>query len=138
MNDFTFMYPPAMINYLIANGWHFSKGASDFAASLMKKKKAGTKDEQEPIKPYTKEEVDELLKKYGVTLENNQLYDYVYIANKAKADYLGSSIEDEKHLALHIKDEIDDVDRKEGVIMKMWHTMVRGNGVAVPWLDLLD
>lgn len=50
MNDFTFMYPPAMINYLIANGWHFSKSASDFAASLMKKRKAGTKDEQEPIK----------------------------------------------------------------------------------------
>lgn len=138
MNDFTFMYPPAMINYLIANGWHFSKSASDFAASLMKKRKAGTKDEQEAIKPYTKEEVDELLKKYGVTLENNQLYDYVYVANKAKADYLGSSIEDEKHLALHIKDEIDDVDRKEGIIMKMWHTMVRGNGVAVPWLELLD
>lgn len=138
MNDFTFMYPPAMINYLMANGWHFSKSASDFAASLMKKRKAGTKDEQEPIKPYTKEEVDELLKKYGVTLENNQLYDYVYVANKAQADYLGSSIEDEKHLALHIKDEIDDVDREEGIIMKMWHTMVRGNGVAVPWLELLD
>lgn len=138
MNDFTFMYPPAMINYLIANGWHFSKSASDFAASLMKKRKPGTKDEQEPIKPYTKEEVDELLKKYGVTLENNQLYDYVYVANKAQADYLGSSIEDEKHLALHIKDEIDDVDREEGIIMKMWHTMVRGNGVAVPWLELLD
>lgn len=138
MNDFTFMYPPAMINYLMANGWHFSKSASDFAASLMKKRKAGTKDEQESIKPYTKEEVDELLKKYGVTLENNQLYDYVYVANKAQADYLGSSIEDEKHLALHIKDEIDDVDRAEGIIMKMWHTMVRGNGVAVPWLELLD
>ena len=138
MNDFTFMYPPAMINYLMANGWHFSKSASDFAASLMKKRKAGTKDEQESIKPYTKEEVDELLKKYGVTLENNQLYDYVYVANKAQADYLGSSIEDEKHLALHIKDEIDDVDREEGIIMKMWHTMVRGNGVAVPWLELLD
>ncbi len=138
MNDFTFMYPPALMEYIIANGWHFGKKASDFAASLMRKRKDGSKDETEPIKPYTKEEVDEILKKYNIVLENNQLYDYVYIANKAKADYMGGSIEDEKHLALHIKEEIDDVDRKEGVIMKMWHTMVRGNGVSVPWYDLID
>lgn len=138
MNDFTFMYPPALMEYIIANGWHFGKKAAEFAASLMKKRKAGSKDETEPIKPFTKEEVDEILKKYNVTLENNQLYDYIYIANKAQADYLGKSIEDEKHLALHIKDEIDDVDRKEGAIMKMWYTMVRNNGVSVPWYELID
>lgn len=138
MNDFTFMYPPALMEYIMANGWHFGKKASDFAASLMRKKKAGSKDETEPIKPFTKEEVDELLKKHGVTLEHNQLCDYVYVANKAKADYWGSSIEDEKHLALHIKDEIDDVDRAEGLIMKMWYTMVKGNGISVPWYELID
>lgn len=137
MNDI-YIYPPAMMNYIMANGWHFGKKASDFAASCMKKRKQGSKDEEEPIKPYTKEEVDELLKKHNVTLEHNQLYDYVYIANKAKADYLGSSIEDEKHLALHIKDEIDDVDRKEGVIMKMWYAMMYGNGKVIPWYELID
>ena len=137
MNDFTFMYPPALMEYIIANGWHFGKKASDFAASCMSKRKQGSKDE-EPIKPYTKEEVDELLKRHNIKLEHNQLYDYVYVANKAQADYLGSSIDDEKHLALHIKDEIDDVDRKEGVLMKMWYTMVRANGISVPWYDLID
>lgn len=132
-----YIYPPAMMNYIMANGWHFGKKASDFAASCMKKRKKGS-DEEEPIKPYSKEEVDEILKRHNVKLENNQLYDYVYIANKAQADYLGSSIEDEKHLALHIKDEIDDVDRKEGVIMKMWYAMMYGNGKVIPWFELMD
>lgn len=132
-----YIFPPAMMEYIMANGWHFGKKASEFAASCMKKRKKGT-DEQEPIKPYTKEEVDEILKRHDVTLEHNQLYDYVYIANKAKADYLGSSVEDEKHLALHIKDEIDDIDRKEGVIMKMWYAMMYGNGKAIPWYELID
>lgn len=133
-----YMYPPAMMNYMMNYRWHFSKKASDYAASLMRRKKEGTEDETEPIKPYTKEEVDQLLKKYNVKLENNQLWDYVYIANKAKADYWGRSISDEQHLALHIKDEIDDVDRKEGVIMKMWYAMVYGNGMVIPWNELMD
>lgn len=137
MNEI-YIYPPAMMNYIMANGWHFGKKASDFAASCMKKRKQGTKDEEEQIKPYTKEEVDEILKRNNVKLENNQLYDCVYVANVAKADLLGSSIEDEKHLALYIKDEIDDVDRKEGVIMKMWYAMMYGNGKVIPWYDLID
>ena len=132
-----YIYPPAMMNYIMANGWHFGKKASDFAASCMKRRNPVTKMD-EPIKPYTKEEVDEILKKHNVKLENNQLYDYVYIANKAKADYWGSSISDEQHLALHIKDEIDDVDRKEGVIMKMWYAMMYGNGKVIPWYELID
>lgn len=132
-----YIYPPAMMEYLMENGWHFGKKASDFAASQMKKYNPVTK-QNELIKPYTKEEVEELLKKHNIKLENNQLYDCVYVANVAKADLLGSSIEDEKHLALYIKDEIDDVDRKEGVIMKMWYAMMYGNGKVIPWYDIID
>ena len=73
-----FMYPSAMIQYLIANGWHFNEKALQFAISLMYKRNPATK-QKEPIKPYSKEEVDEMLKKQGVTLENNQLCDYVYV-----------------------------------------------------------
>ena len=132
-----FMYPSAMIQYLIANGWHFNEKALQFAISLMYKRNPATK-QKEPIKPYSKEEVDEILKKHGVTLENNQLCDYVYVANVAKADLMGSSIEDEKHLALYVKDEIDDIDRNDGVIMKVWYTMVYGNGKVIPWDDLVE
>lgn len=134
------MMPQSMIAYLVNYGWHFNQRAVDFAASNMKKRKRDSKDENdlEPITPYTKEEVDEILKKHNIKLEHNQMCDYIYVANKAQADYLGSSIEDEKHLALHIKDEIDDVDRKDGVIMKMWYAMMYGNGIGIPWYELLD
>ena len=38
------------------------------------------------------------------------MYDYVFVATMCKADYLGSSIKDENHLVLYVKDTIDDVD----------------------------
>ena len=62
------------------------------------------------IKSMDKDSVDELLKRYNVKLENKNGYDYVFAANMAMADYMGSSIEDEKHIALFIKDYVDDKD----------------------------
>jgi len=58
--------------------------------------------------PIPKEKVDEILNKNGVILNNNELYDYVYVYNMGNNDFLGSSISDEKHLALYVKDVIDD------------------------------
>lgn len=54
-----------------------------------------------------------MLAKYGVTLENNVDYDYVYVANMGKADLLKSSITDEQHLALYVKDVVDANDAEE-------------------------
>lgn len=62
-----------------------------------------------------KDEVEELLKKYGIKLEKDAGYDCVYVANMAKADYYKSSIADESHLALFVKDYIDDPDGYEGL-----------------------
>lgn len=139
MNEmYSEIMPQGMVAYLVNYGWHFNRAACEFAVSKMKKRKQGSKSDEEPIKPYTKEEVDELLKKFNIKLERNQMYDYVYIANKIKADYLGGSIEDERHLALHIKDDIDDVDMKDGGIMKMWYAMTYNNGYGIPWAELLE
>jgi len=62
------------------------------------------------ITPLTKEGIDELLKKNNIVLKNKHGYDYVFAANMCLADYLGSSVEDEKHLALFVKDYVDDPD----------------------------
>jgi hypothetical protein len=62
------------------------------------------------IQTLTKENVDELLKRYGIVLDNKHGYDYVFAANMCKADYLGSSVPDEQHLALFVKDYVDDPD----------------------------
>lgn len=46
----------------------------------------------------------------GIKLENDSGYDACYVANMCKADYYKRSIADEAHLALFVKDYIDDVD----------------------------
>lgn len=128
--------PRDMRKYLSNNGWHFNKKACDFAVSLMKKENPSTK-KKEKIEPYTKEQVDEMLKKYNIVLENNVGYDYVFVANMCKADYLKSSITDEHHLALYVKDTIDDIDAGDGVTMRRWYSTMVANGEMVDWEEIL-
>ena len=39
------------------------------------------------VQTYSKENVDDLLRRYGINLENKFGYDYVFAANMCKADY---------------------------------------------------
>lgn len=128
--------PEEMRRYLKHNGWHFNKKACEFAVSLMRKKNAST-GKLERVEMMTKEQVDNILAKYGITLENNVDYDYIYIANMAKADMYKSSITDEQHLAMYIKDVIDDVDAGDGEVMREWDAKMTSRGIPVEWEDLL-
>lgn len=134
------MMPAEMKAYLRNYGFSFSKKACDFAVSHMKreKKKADKeKKELEKIEPYTREEALELLEKYGVKLENNIGYNFVYILNMSLADYWEESIEDEEHLAKHVKCIIDDVDDNPDNIFRMWIAKMDGNGIPIPWGDIM-
>lgn len=122
--------------YLRNNGWHFNKKACEFATKLMKKQSKAT-GKAERVDAWTKEDVEKLLEKNGVTLENNTGHDFVFIANMAKADYFGSSIEDEKHLALYVKDTVDDVDAGDGAIMRKWYASMVAAGIPVEWDEIL-
>ena len=122
--------PKAMRKYLMYNGWHFNKSLCNFATSLMRK---GGK----PLETISKENVDRLLDQYKIQLDNNVGYDYVFVANMCKADYFGSSITDDKHVALYIKDTIDDEDAADGTTMRRWYATMVANGVMVDWDDSL-
>lgn len=102
----------------------------------MKKMNPAT-NKLERIDPYTKEQIDEMLKKYNITLEHNVGMDYCFVANMAKADYLKSSIPDEHHLALFVKDYIDDPDAGDGTTMRRWYATMIANGEVVEWDDML-
>ena len=128
--------PKDMRIYLSHNGWHFNKKACEYAVGMMKKENPATK-RLEKIEPYTKEQVDEMLKKYNVTLEDTGGYDYVFVANMGKADYLRSSIPDEQHLALYVKDVIGDPDAGDGVTMRRWYATMVANGEIVEWDEML-
>ena len=122
--------PKSMRKYLTHNGWHFNKALCDFAISLMKK-------HGKRLEPISKENVDALLTQHKIQLDNNVGYDYVFVANMCKADYYGSSITDDRHVALYIKDTIDDEDAADGTTMRRWYATMVANGIMVDWDDSL-
>ena len=69
--------------------------------------------------------------------EKNVGCDYVFVANMCKADYYGSSITDEKHFALYIKDIIDDEDAGDGTTMRRWYATMVANGTMVDWEEFI-
>lgn len=108
-------------------GWHFNEKACEYAAQYLKDRN------NKPIKPYSKEEVDELLKKQNVTLSNNKGWDYVYVANMAKSDMDGSPLADDKSIANYIKIVIDDADAADGEIMGCWYVKMIFRHIPVDW-----
>jgi hypothetical protein len=126
--------PEGMINYLQYNGPHFNEKLCAFAVSKMTKTING---KEVPITPFTKKEVDMMLNNYGIRLENNALRDYVYVANMCKADFLGSSIEDNLHVARYIKDVIDDDDAYDGIVFNRWYADMCRKGIVVDWEEMI-
>lgn len=127
--------PEAMVNYLRYNGPHFNKKLLQFATSKMTKK--GINGNETAILPYTIEQVDNILRINNINLEYNQLYDYVFAANMCKADYLGSSVTDEMHLAKYIKDVIDDVDGYDGIVFNRWYADMCRKGIVINWEEMI-
>lgn len=122
---------PDKMAYLAENGWHFNKRACEEAIRLMKRKSPSGKPE--PLDAWSKEQVDELLQKYGVKLENKIGYDYVYIANMAKADFFKSSLPDEQKVAQYVRDVIDDVDAADGEVFLAWYAKMIARRMPVDW-----
>ena len=123
--------PEDLAIYMSHNGPHFNKYACKFAVDQM------YKDEDEEFKPFTKEQVDGFLQSYKVKVKNNHLYDAVYVANMCKADYLGSSVPTEEHVAKYIKDTIDDPDGAEGLVFNRWIADMKWLGIPIPWEEFL-
>lgn len=128
--------PEDMITYFSHNGRHFNKKLCDFAISKMKVRNPST-GEVAKLTPISKETIDSLLKTYNVELEQNELYDYVYVANMCKADFLGDSVPDEQHLCKYIKNVIDDVDAYDGIVFNRWYADMCRKGTPISWYDML-
>lgn len=126
--------PEGMKVYINNYGCHFNKKLCEEAASRMYTIVNGRK---EYINPYTKEQVANLLDAYDIKLHRGKLYDCVYVANMAKADFLGSSIPDEAHLAKYIKDVIDDADADEGYIFNRFYADCTFMDNPIEWEDML-
>lgn len=131
--DFDLM-PRSKKIYVMQNGNHFNKELFEYAASLMFKENKQTK-QKEKVPVCTKEEIDAMLKKYNVEVENKGLYDYMYVAQTVKADNWGGSIADEQKMALKIKETCDDPDMPDGYIFKSWCLRMDMLGEPVDWQE---
>ena len=122
-------YPSGMEDYLAFNGWHFNKKMCDWAVSKMYKINVAKRKQY--ITPYTKETVENLLKANNIKLDKDVGYDAVYVANMAKADFYGSSISDDAHLAKFIKDYLDDPDGYDGIVFTRFYADCIGSGTPI-------
>ena len=112
-------------------GPHFTKELCNFAVSMME-------DENGPITPFTKQEVEGKLNAYGIKLKYNKLYDFVYVANMCKADFLGSAVpNDDQHLCEYIKKVVDDPDGYDGQVFNRWLSDVEGMHIPVDWSEFV-
>lgn len=127
--------PEDMKTYLSYYGMNFSKKLYEFAVSNMRRESADGK--MEKVKPMTVEELKSLLAKYKIEIENNDLYNAMYIAAMVRADFWGSSIEDEEHLAKYVEDVICDVDAAEGQVFARYLADCSVKGCIIHWNEMI-
>lgn len=123
--------PSEMRAYLRVYGWHFNKALCDEAVSKMSGR------DGKPVQPTSKEDVEKLMEQHGIKLKNDIGYDAVYVFNMAMADYYGSSILDKQHIAMFVKDYLDDPDGTPTRALDEYVGRCIGAGTPIMWEDVL-
>lgn len=120
-----------MEEYLEMYGYHFNKKLHNFAVSKMTMRN-GSK-----LNAWSKEETDAFLNRNGIQIKNNKGHDASYVANMARADYMGSSIVDDIHLAKYIADFLDDVDGQSTKAFDHFFIDCVAKGEPIFWEEML-
>jgi hypothetical protein len=131
--------PSGYAEYMATYGGHFSKKMCEWAVGMMKvdEKRPNGEKRKKKLEPWSKEEVDNLLVRYGITLENDKGYDKVYVANMCKADFLGKSVPGENEAAMYVKDLLDDPDGYDEMVFNRFMMDCMGRGIPIMWEDML-
>ena len=124
--------PQDLEQYMSYYGLHFNKKLYEFATSMMKKEDKTT-GKMVRVNPPSMEEVNNILERNKVEIEPNDIYDAMYLAAMVKADFWGSSIEDEIHMARYIEDVLCDPDGYTGIVFCRFIADCNAKGVAVFW-----
>lgn len=114
--------PESFLNYLRYYGEHFNNKLCEFACEQLSKA------------DYNKEKIDTLLQNYKITLSNAKLSDAVYLANWCRSTLFGSSIVDEKHLILFLKDIFD---KESGLVFNRWYADMAKQGIPIEWDEMI-
>jgi len=123
--------PRDMQLYLANYGKHFSKKMYEWAVSMM------YKSDGSGIPPIPKQEFEDKLNHFGIRLKNDVLYDGMYVYSMALADFYGSSIIDEEHLLMFVRDYVDDPDAVDGFIFNRFYADCCLKGEPISWLEMM-
>ena len=117
--------------YYMNYGKHFNEKMCRFAVGMMRDRK-GNK-----VEMTKKDDLERKLKENGISIENNVMYDGSYIFSMCMSDFMGSSIEDEKHALLYVKDYIDDPDAADGQPFIRFYASCVNAGIPIDWSEML-
>lgn len=130
--DYYDILPAGMEAYLSNHGRHFSKPMLEWAVSMME-----DRDGRKGML-LDKKKFDETMKNYGVTLKRKDgFYDGPYVWAMARSDYYGTSLLDDQHIALFVRDYIDDVDGNPTRAFDEFYINCVSKGIDIPWEDLI-
>ena len=129
--DYYDILPAGMDAYLSNYGWHFSKPMCEWAVSKMRDRNGN------PVTMKTKEEVDAILKRNNIEIENDHGYDKVFVMHMGLTDYFANSIVDEAHLARYVQDVLDDKDGYEGIALTRFLADCNAKGLPIIWQDVI-
>ena len=127
--------PEDMRTYLSYYGMNFSKKLYEFAVENMRRESADGRLER--VKPLVVDELKNILSKYKINIESNDLYNALYLAAMVKADYWGTTIEDDEHLARFIEDTLCDVDAADGQVFARYLADCSVKGCVIHWNEML-
>lgn len=127
--------PEGMKHYINNYGCHFNKKLYEEAVSRMFKE--DEEGNEEEINPYSKEQIDRFLESHNIKLKRGKMYDACYVASMCKADYFGKSVPDERHMAMFIRDMIDDPDAVDGFIFNRFIADQMFMNNPIEWEDVI-
>lgn len=125
------MIPEEQRAYLMNYGKNFNEKMCRFAVSMMRDRK-GNK-----VEMVKKDDLEKKLKENNIEIENDVMYNGVYVFAMCMADFMGSSIEDEKHALLYVKDYIDDPDAADGQVFNRFFADCVNAGIPIDWAEMI-
>lgn len=117
--------------YYMNYGKNFNEKMCRFAVSMMRDRKGNR------VEMMKKEDLEKKLKENNIEVENDVMYNGVYVMAMVKADFMGSSIEDEKHALLYVKDYIDDPDAADGQVFTRFYASCVNAGIPIDWSEMM-
>ena len=120
-----------MEEYLEEYGYHFNQKLFRFATGMMRDRNG------KPLQAWDKEKTMAFLEKNGAALEKNYGHDAAYVLNMARADYWGSSITDDVHLALFVADYLNDPDGAETKAFDHFFIDCMAKNIPIFWEEML-